>query len=404
MSKRPAALRILRLLVRMDKAMLALNLLLLGVGLAFLYGVGREQGSAVAGRWFRQFLLAGVGLAGYLLAAALDYRRLARWSWVLYLVSLVVLLLVLTPLGEVRNGARSWLSLPGVGIPLQPSELVKPAILLFVAWLAALPILREHPDRGALPCLIAVLPPVLLIALQPDFGTAVVYIPTVLAVVFMAGLRWRWILLGTTLVLLAMPLVYPRLREYQKDRIKVFLDTPTSMALAAVAPVLPQRLSERLDQRKEAFFRLSSDSWNAHQSLLAVGSGGMWGKGFLQGTQHVLGFLPRNVASSDFIFSVIGEETGFVGAAGILCAFMGVLLCALRTAAQARDDLGKYLAVGVAVILFTHVFINVGMTVQAAPIIGIPLPFISHGGSFLLCTMVCCGLVQSVHVRRHGNR
>jgi rod shape determining protein RodA len=115
----------------------------------------------------------------------------------------------------------------------------------------------------------------------------------------------------------------------------------------------------------------------------------------------VLGFLPRNVASSDFIFSVVGEESGFVGAAGMVCALMGVLLCALRTAAGARDALGGYIAVGAAVLIFTHAIINIGMTVKAAPIVGLPLPFISHGGSFMLCTMACVGLVQSVHVRRH---
>lgn len=391
----------LRFLARMDWAMLGLNLLLLCTGLLFIYGVGQEVGGDFASQWQRQLLHGVLGLCAYFVFTVADYRKLAEWSWAGYLLSIVVLLLVLTSLGVVRNYSRSWLPLPGLGVPLQPSELAKPAVLLFVAWLASHPLVRASRVHCVVPCLAAVSVPMVLILLQPDFGTAIVYLPFALAIAFTARLRWSWIIGAVTLVVVAGVLVYPRLRRYQQDRIKVFLDAPSSLALAVASPLLPEAVQEEAERRQAAFFRQSSDTWNAQQSLLAVGSGAFWGKGFMKGTQHVLGFLPRNVASSDFIFSVIGEETGFVGAGGVVCAFVGILLCALRTAATARDDLGCYLAVGVAALLFTHAFINIGMTVKAAPIVGLPLPFVSHGGSFMLCTMACAGMVQSVHVRRH---
>lgn len=389
-----------RVLVHMDKPMLALNLLLVATGLLFVYGVGQEVGGEFAHQWERQLANALVGIAVYFACAALDYRRAAEWSWVGYLIAILLLALVLTPLGVVRNSSRSWLALPGLGVPLQPSELAKPAVLLFLAWIASHPLARGSRIHGVVPCLIALAPPLALVLLQPDVGTGLVYIPFTLAIAFAARLRWSWILGALVALAVAGAFLYPRLKAYQRDRLKVFFDAPSSLAVAAVSPFLPDTTRSELERGQAALFRQSSDTWNAQQSLLAVGSGGLWGKGYMKGTQHVLGFLPRNVASSDFIFSVIAEETGFIGAAGVVCAFVGVLLCALRTAFAARDELGCYVAVGVATLFFTHAFINVGMTVKAAPIVGLPLPFISHGGSFMICTMACAGLVQSVHIRR----
>lgn len=226
------------------------------------------------------------------------------------------------------------------------------------------------------PLLLVAAVPVLLVGLQPDWGTALVFVPMALAVVLVAGLGWRWIACGLLLVVVAAPMLYRTcLAPHQKARIRTFL-----------------RPSEDV----------SRTGWNAHQSLLAVGSGGLRGKGFQKGTQHVLGFLPRNVAPTDFIFSVVAEESGFLGAGGLVVAFAVLVLRCLRTAALARDDFGAYLAVGVAAMFLTHAYINAGMTVRAFPIIGIPLPFVSYGGSFMLNTMISAGLVQSVYVRRPG--
>ena len=388
----------------MDVVQLLLQILLLCVGIAFIYGAGQEVGGDFASMWKRQVGWALCGLLFFFTVVLFDYRLLGRWSWALYGLGLLLLALVF-PFGAELNNAKSWLKLPGTAIRIQPAELAKPATLVFIAWLASRPFFRHsHVDLLALPAFLAVSVPVLLIALQPDYGTALVFFPFTFAIVFAAGLSWRWILPGFALVLIAAPLVYPRLAPHQRDRIKVFLEPPADGLLAMTAPLLPANEEAALMATKERFFKRSTavidTDWNAHQSLLAVGSGGLWGKGFMHGTQHVLGFLPRTVAPTDFIFSVIAEETGFVGAGAVLCAFMGLILCMVRTALLASDDFGSYLACGVAVFFFTHVFINVGMTMRATPIIGIPLPFVSYGGSFMLGTMLCAGLAQSVHVRR----
>ena len=163
------------------------------------------------------------------------------------------------------------------------------------------------------------------------------------------------------------------LGDYQRERILTFLD-PSRDPLGS--------------------------GWNALQSAIAVGSGGFWGKGFLNGTQNVLGFLPRTVSPTDFIFPVIAEEKGFIGASLLLLAFAALLSCYVRTAWTAKDPAGSLLATGIAGLMFSHVFVNVGMTIGLLPITGLPLPLISSGGSFMVSTLAGFGLVQSVHVRR----
>jgi len=196
-------------------------------------------------------------------------------------------------------------------------------------------------------------------------------------VIFVSGLAWKWLLLGLILgVALTVPVYQFGLASRQQDRIRTFLHPSND---------------------------ISDAGWNAHQSLLAVGSGGFTGKGFMKGTQNVLGFLPRTVAPTDFVFSVVAEENGFIGAAVIMISLIGIVICCLRTAMVAADDFGAYLSVAVAALFFLHTYINVGMTIQAAPIIGIPLPFVSYGGSFMLSCMICAGLIQSVYIRRPTN-
>ncbi|OGV65165.1 MAG: hypothetical protein A3K19_26755 [Lentisphaerae bacterium RIFOXYB12_FULL_65_16] len=366
-------LEALRLLLRVDPILVALMMLLVGTGILFIYGAGQETGGRLAGYWVRQLCWAGAGVLCFVILTVCDYQVLGRWSWLFY-AACAALLVVVKMVGVTTYHSQSWLEVPFLpGVRVQPAEFAKPVLLLFIAWIASRPMWRTSRTWFAVPVLAAAGLPILLIALQPDWGTALVFMPFTLVVIFVAGIRWRWVLLGVLAVALVAPLGYTRLKPHQKERIQTFLHMSRD---------------------------ISDQGWNAHQSMLAVGSGGMWGKGYMQGTQHVLGFLPRTVAPTDFIFSVIAEETGFVGSAAVVCAFIGLILCCLRTAMVAPDALGSYLAVGVATILFTHAYINIGMTMQAAPIIGIPLPFVSYGGSFMLGTMAAMGLVQSVHVRR----
>ena len=400
---RTGLVRYVRPLARIDKALALFHVALLVIGCVFLYGAGQEVGGDFSRFWLRQLRWAALGSIAFAVVVCIDYHLLERWCWVLYGLG-IALLLTVHFAGVTINNARSWLEIPVVGLRIQPAEMAKPSTILAVSWLASKAAAHTVADAFVFPVLLTVAIPILLISLQPDWGTAFVYVPLALAIVFAAGLRWRWILTGVLLVSVAIPLSFPELRDHQKNRIKVFLEPPYNVAIAVASPVLPDRCEQGLRESAASFFEragipLDTD-WNSHQSMLAVGSGGRWGKGFMNGTQHVLGFLPRTVAPTDFIFSVIAEEAGFAGACGVVCIFALLIACCFRIASRASDRFGALVAVGVATVFFTHAYINIGMTIQAAPIIGIPLPFVSYGGSFMLSTMICAGLVQSVHVWR----
>jgi rod shape determining protein RodA len=215
--------------------------------------------------------------------------------------------------------------------------------------------------------------PFLLIVKQPDLGTAMTLIPLAVAMMFVAGVPTRYLVILGLVGICLLPVGWFALGDYQKERIMVFFD-PARDPLGS--------------------------GWNKIQSEIAVGSGGIAGKGYLKGTQNILGFLPRTVAPTDFIFSVIAEELGFVGSALLLSLFATLVVGGLRAALRARDKFGRLLAVGVVVLMFFHAFVNMSMTIGLMPVTGIPLPLISYGGSFMVCTMVGLGLVQSVYVRR----
>jgi rod shape determining protein RodA len=215
--------------------------------------------------------------------------------------------------------------------------------------------------------------PLILIMLEPDLGSALVLVPICFGLMFVAGVRIKHLVLVTIVGLLFAPLAWRHLKDYQKDRLTVFLD-PGRDPLG--------------------------DGWNLNQSLISVGSGGWSGKGYLQGTQNLLGYLPRTVAPNDFLFSVIAEEEGFVGSLCVVGLYAVILFSGLRIAANARDRLGMLLATGVVVMLFFHVFINVGMTIGLMPVTGLPLPLLSYGGSFVLASMTALGLLQNVWIHR----
>ncbi len=379
---------------------------LLALGVVFIYCSGAEVGGDLAGKWMRQLVWIALGSLLYLTMASVDYHFWGRKSLWGYLLGLGLLGLVLG-VGHTLNSTKGWLPVPGIGY-LQPVELAKPLTLLLLAWLGTRPALRNSRWGEWLPVVVlsgVTALPVILICLQPDMGTALVFLPVTLAVLFLTGLRKRWFLLGAALALLALPLAFGRLSPYQKDRVKVFLAPPVRSLSAGVSALLPQAWGTSLQDSLENFLapeagRGPRDDWNAVQSLLAVGSGGVWGKGYLKGTQHVLGYLPKTIAPTDFIFSVIAEELGFLGGGMVILLFSILLLCLFRTAITARDRLGCVLATGVAVFFATHIVVNLAMTMGAAPIVGIPLPFVSYGGSFMLGTMMLAGLAQSVQL--HG--
>ncbi len=366
-----------RVLLAQDWFAVAVAAGLMAVGLTFIYSASwRGEGTGIVGAWFsKQIWWAALGAGGAAALVAVDYRVWIRHAWWVYAGSLVLLVLVLVA-GKKVYGAYRWLVV--FGVPVQPSEFAKVALVLVLARVLGGGALAPRSFGAVAVALLLTGLPFLLIAVEPDLGTAAVLVPTVAAMLFAAGAALRHLFglgllgLGTAAAALS-PLGKFMLGDYQRERILTFLD-PSRDPLGS--------------------------GWNALQSAIAVGSGGLSGKGFLNGTQNVLGFLPRTVSPTDFIFPVIAEETGFIGASLLLLAFAALLSCYVRTAWIAKDPAGGLLATGIAGLLFSHVFVNIGMTIGLLPITGLPLPLVSSGGSFMVSTLAGFGLVQSVHVRR----
>ena len=357
---------------RMSWLLLAVVGCLCSIGIAFIFAIGRQHGGSFELVWQNQTMWVVIGLVGMLVLAAIDYEWLGRGSHLIYVGSIALLIAVLL-IGREIHGARSWIVLPG-GKTLQPAELAKLGVILPAAWLASRQSMHLGRWRHLFPFALLLALPMGLIALQPDYGSAMVLVPIVVGIVFVAGLPARWLVYAGLIVTLLSPIIFHQvLAEHQRNRIRIFLN-PSSDT--------------------------TRSGWNARQSLLAVGSGGMSGKGFMNGTQNTLGYLPRNVSHTDFIFSVIAEETGFVGSTTVIVLEVLLLLLSVYIASQACDEFGRNVACGIAVMFCCHVYINIGMTVGMAPIIGIPLPFVSSGGSFMLLTMGCIGILQSIYIRR----
>ena len=350
---------------------------LLATGLTFIYSASwRGEETGIVGSWFsKQIWWAFIGTGVALALVAVDYRFWIRQAWWIYAATLVLLVLVLVA-GRKVYGAYRWLVI--LGVPVQPSEFAKISTVLLLARVLGGGAIHPRSFGTVVVALTLMAVPFGLILIEPDLGTAMVLVPTAVFMLFAAGGALRY-LIGMGMIGLGgiafglSPLARFVLTEYQQERIQTFLD-PSRDPLGS--------------------------GWNAMQSAIAVGSGGLSGKGFLNGTQNVLGFLPRTVSPTDFIFPVIAEEKGFIGASLLLLAFAALLTCYLRTAWTAKEPAGSLLATGIASLLFCHVFVNIGMTIGLLPITGLPLPLISSGGSFMVSTLAGFGLVQSVHVRR----
>lgn len=356
---------------RFDLFQVIPTLLLLAIGALFIYGTGQQVGGVHATEiWQKQMLFMGVGLIFWFALIFFDYRWLIPGTFVIYPVSLLLLILVLM-FGTEIFGAKRWLSIGGFSY--QPSEMAKLGVILSISFLLSRKKADINKPLWALGVLVLTAFPFMLIYKEPDLGTALVLIPIVGAIIFSAHLKLRWILILLAVLLAAAPILYMNLKPYQKERIYTFLNPESD----------PSNLG-----------------WNAVQANLAVGRGGVTGKGFMQGTHCSLGYLPKTVANSDFIFPVIAEETGFIGAFLLLALYAVLMFSILRTAMLAPDDFGRYLCVGIAALLITHVAVNIGMCIQLLPITGLPLPLVSYGGSFMVSMLIYLGIVQSVYAHR----
>ncbi len=382
-----------RLWLRQNWWMTAAIVALLAVGVLFIHSATHLRTDRTRFLDIQQIRWAMGGMAVYWAAMWLDYRRLRDAAWVLY--GLVVALLVAVLLvGTKIYGARRWLM--AFGMAVQPSELAKLAVIVALAtWLAARGRDARPPSLWKAFALAAL--PMALILKEPDLGTTLVFVPITMAMLFTGGASWRpllaLIVAGALAVTALLSLVLlPEMLDMRPERQEALFHRIG--------------LSHYQRDRIEVFLRPDSDplgaGWNRRQSEIAIGSGGMWGRGYMQGRQNLLGFLPRTVSPTDFIFAVIAEETGFAGAAALLGLYVVLLGCGLMAALQAPDLMGRVLCVGITTLIFSHVFINVAMTGGLLPVTGIPLPLVSYGGTFLVSTLFTLGLVQSVHVRKAG--
>ncbi|MEX1111809.1 MAG: rod shape-determining protein RodA [Chthoniobacterales bacterium] len=359
-----------RKLAGLQWPLLLLVLLLGAFGIFAIYSATwmREQDF-----WNRQLVFLLLGLVLCLGVAMTDYRWVRAGALPLYIAGLVGLLVVHF-FGTTVYGARSWLDF-GL-INFQPSQLaIVGAIMLMALFLSEYETIPA-PLRIAL-CGVITAVPFLLILIQPDLGSAIVWMPVILAMLYTARIPARYLISMILLVLAVIPLMVNfGLRPYQRQRIITFLDP-------------------ELDPR--------GAGWTINQSLTAIGSGGWEGKGFkAPNTLNELGFLPSTIVHNDFIFSVIGEQHGFIGGALLLLAFLALIGLGLFVSLRATDDLGRLLAVGLTTLLFTHTFMNIGMTIGVTPITGLPLPLVSYGGSFLLTVLFSVGVLQSIWVHRGG--
>lgn len=347
----------------------------------------------------KQVIAYGLGLFLAAAVCLVDYHRLARWSLVIYWFSILLLVLVLfIGVGAKSWGAKRWLDLGFFNF--QPSEFAKLAFLLALANSLSRPVEELRLPGVFFKMLAMGALPFLLILKEPDLGSALVLLPIALVMMFVARVPPIFLKrlvggAGALLVLLLAdilfaPMKWQPLEEYQRDRLLVYFGRD-------FAP--PNGTDE---ERKSAFKRQRDRSRNIEQALISVGSGGLIGKGWGRGTQNALGYLPSAVAHNDFIFSVIAEEKGFLGSVIVLTLYTVILFTGIKIAGQTRHRLGRLLAVGVVTMLFSHVFINIGMNIRLMPVTGIPLPLLSYGGTSVLCSLIAIGILQNVYIYRRS--
>jgi len=374
------------------------------IGTAFIFSATGDSDAAANLPWWRyrasgHVMASCAGIAVVSGLCLVEYGRLARWALVAYWASIMLLVCVFF-FGASRNGAKRWLDLGPV--QFQPSEFAKLAFLFAMANFLSRPADELRLPGNFLKALGMALLPFGIILKEPDLGSALVFMPATLVMMFVAGVPRAMLgkFIGGGALLAALVLVdvlfappgwkFVKLEGYQSRRLQVYF----GLDFAPRGATPEQARQARMLQRDTAM--------NVDQALISIGSGGIVGKGWREGTQHSLGFLPRLGAHNDFIFSVIAEEKGFLGSMTVLALYGVVLFIGIRTAGQARDRLGRILATGVVTLLSTHIFVNIGMNIRLVPVTGIPLPLLSAGGTSVLCSLVAIGILQNIHLyRRH---
>jgi rod shape determining protein RodA len=333
------------------------------IGLATLYSATTEYTlSSIA---VKQSINAGIGIIGLLVVSRLDYRIYKSYSGILY-IAIIIMLVAVKVFGFTVNAAQSWIDLGF--FQLQPSTLAQLLMIVILAKYFSENYEEMHHFKAILKSGVYTAIPVALIAWQPDFGSAlvVIFIWGAMLLASNASRIYLWFL--SAIGVMSLPVIWSLLADYQKDRVYTFIN-PTADPMGA--------------------------GWNVSQSMIAVGSGQFWGRGLGHGTQSQLNFIPEK--HTDFIFAMIAEEMGFFGVTVLLLLFLTLFYRGFKVSVLARDFFGTYLAVGVLSMFFIHVLINIGMNIGLMPVTGIPLPFISYGGTAIVVNLAAVGLLLSIY-------
>lgn len=349
--------------LHLDLPLLGLLILLASLGMLVLYSAGDADPNLVV----KQIIRLGIAFTTMVVIAQIPppfFQRYSIFVWVITSLLLVAVILV----GSTGGGAQRWLNLGFV--KFQPSELMKLTLPLVVAaWLSRYP--TPPAPRVVISCLLLIAIPVLLIARQPDLGTSILMGSSGLFVLFLAGLSWRWIFSGLGIVAAAAPALWYVMKDYQRQRVLTLLNPEA-----------------------DPF----GSGYHIIQSKIAIGSGGLWGKGWLNGTQSHLDFLPER--STDFIFAVLAEEYGLMGVVPLLILYLAIVFRCLFIASQATNLFNRTVAGSLGLTFFVYVFVNIGMVSGLLPVVGVPLPLISYGGTSMVTLMAGFGILMSIHTHR----
>ncbi|MCG6910283.1 MAG: rod shape-determining protein RodA [Deltaproteobacteria bacterium] len=358
-----------RLVQYFDWGLLGLVVLLAGCGLTTLYSAVTAGGTAPHTLYVKQLMWYGIGFAAMIVSFLISYKSIEKWADVIYAASNGLLLAVLI-FGKLAGGSKRWLILGPISI--QPSEIAKVAVIIVLArYYSQYANERGMTLKGLITPVVYTLVPFVLIVKQPDLGTAMLIVLIAASVTIFVKIERRTFVGILVTGMVSVPLVWFFLKGYQKQRILTFLN-PDRDPLGA--------------------------GYHIIQSKIAIGSGMIGGKGFLKGTQNALSFLPEQ--HTDFIFSVLAEEWGFLGSSVLLILFLLLILWGLNVAYGCRDNFGTILAVGVTALIAWQVLINIGMVMGLMPVVGVPLPFVSYGGSSIVTMMVCIGILMNISMRR----
>lgn len=349
--------------IHVDLPLFAGLVLLSGIGFVILYSASGQQFELV----FRQATRLGIAYATMVILAQVPPRHLRRYAPGLFLLGIGLLVAVLVS-GDIGKGAQRWLNLGF--FRFQPSEMIKISTPMIVSWYLA-----ENPlpprMKQILVSGVLIVVPTVLIAKQPDLGTALLVAASGAAVLFVSGIRWRFLIKVALLLGGLTPVLWHYMREYQRARVMTFLN-PEADPLGK--------------------------GYHIIQSKIAIGSGGIYGKGWLNGTQTHLEFLPER--STDFIFAVFAEEFGLLGCLTLLCVYLLLICRCLYIALQAQDTFSRLLAGSLSITFFVYVFVNIGMVIGILPVVGVPLPMVSYGGTSMVTLLAGFGILMSIHTHR----